>query len=119
MHEMSLVRSLIRQVDLIAAENGGGSVREVSVEIGPLSGVESELVQSAFDQVIAESHESPMTLTIRETPLVVHCLQCEDDCEIDNFIFRCLRCGSGHVRVIRGDEFRIASITLDERVTHA
>ena len=51
MHEHSLVRSLLDQVEQLRRENGAVSVDVVTVEIGPLSGVEPDLIHSAFEQL--------------------------------------------------------------------
>ena len=45
MHEMSLVRSLLAcRSGQVAAANGGGTMRTVRVQVGPLSGVEPALL---------------------------------------------------------------------------
>ena len=51
MHEASLVESLLEQVQTLVSEHGGGDVEVVEVEIGPLSGVEPELVDLAFQRL--------------------------------------------------------------------
>lgn len=129
MHEMSLVRCLLRQVEQIAgsrlvnknsvhknsADNSNAAaVREVTIELGPLSGVESDLVTSAYKQLINETSFGNAELIIQEVPLVIRCLRCRCDSSVNEFIFRCSHCGSGSVQVIRGDEFRLVSITVDE-----
>ncbi len=136
MHEWSLVKALIRQVDGIAREHDAVAVRQITIELGPLSGVEPELVRLAFRQVVDEATSSvaedlsprPLrdswrnslaenaTLTIQEVPLIVRCIACDNENEVTDFIFRCDECGSGRVRVISGDEFRLLTITFDERL---
>lgn len=113
MHERSLVRSLLRQVEQIAAEHHAEQVTEVTVEIGPLSGVEIELVRSAFDQLAGE-----MRLIIIEAALQIQCLQCDQVSELPGFVFRCRHCDSGRVKVIAGDDFRLVSLTLAEGAVH-
>ena len=51
MHEASLVASLLRQVDELAAQNGGGRVDQVRIEVGPLAGVEPLLMREAFERL--------------------------------------------------------------------
>ena len=64
MHEVSLVRSLLEQVDRVVTSQGGRAAVEVCVEIGPLSGVEPLLVKEAFTQLAGDG-----TLIIDEVPL--------------------------------------------------
>lgn len=119
MHEMSLVRSLLSQVQSIVTENQAESVEEVLVEIGPLSGVEIELVKSAFTQLVSKEGKFFGKLTIHQVPLVVRCLDCDRESELRDFVFRCYACKSGRVQVVRGDEFRLVSVTLNETHSHA
>ncbi|TWU46702.1 hydrogenase maturation nickel metallochaperone HypA/HybF [Rubripirellula reticaptiva] len=119
MHELSLVKSLLSQVRSIVVDNKSESAEEVVVEIGPLSGVEVELVRSAFNQLSSELNQSGTTLTIHEVPLVVRCLDCGCESEVRGFVFRCQHCSSGRVQVIRGDEFRLVSVTLTESPVNA
>ncbi len=121
MHEISLVRSLVRQVDQIATDHDANAdaVQDITIEIGPLSGVEPELVRMAYDQLCYQERRPPATLTIELSSLQVRCLDCESDTELQDFMFRCGQCHSGRVRVISGDEFRLLSITFEEGATLA
>ena len=47
MHEESLVRSLLEQVRRLVREHAAETVERIEVEVGPLSGVELDLLRSA------------------------------------------------------------------------
>ena len=49
MHEYSIVASLIDRVQQEAAAHGGSRVHRLHVKIGELSGVEIDLLKTAFD----------------------------------------------------------------------
>ena len=53
MHERSLVRSLLAQVQALAAEHPADRVAAIRVRIGEFSGVEPELLQSAYEELAA------------------------------------------------------------------
>jgi hydrogenase nickel incorporation protein HypA/HybF len=108
MHEFSLVRSLLDQVAQIVAEQGGRAAVEVRVEIGPLSGVEPLLIRDAFHQLA-----NGPTLIIEEVPLIARCHTCNREFELKNFRFVCTHCGGRETRVVRGDAFRLMSVTVD------
>ncbi len=118
MHEMSLVRSLMSQVQAIVTDNQAESADEILVEIGPLSGVEIELVKIAFVQWVSELGSMNARLTVHEVPLVVRCRDCNCESELNDFVFRCRECSSGRVQVVRGDDFRLVSVTLNESQSH-
>ncbi len=117
MHEFSLVKSLLQHVDRVLVENHSAIANVIEVEIGPLSGAEPELVRSAFEQLAINSEWRDTKLIVRESALVVQCLQCQSDTRLNDFVFRCSHCDSGAVRVIEGDEFRLLSVTIEEAET--
>ncbi|MEO9934493.1 hydrogenase maturation nickel metallochaperone HypA [Rhodopirellula bahusiensis] len=123
----------MKQVDQIAAENDEADVAEVTVEVGPLSGVEVDLVKIAFEEQcgvvdlakdpegegsLVRSTTASTRLEILEVPLTVRCTHCYAESDLSSFIFRCESCGSGEVQVISGDEFRLISLTLAEGAIH-
>jgi hydrogenase nickel incorporation protein HypA/HybF len=116
MHEQSLVRSLLSQVQNDVVPNASCRVDEVRVEIGPLAGVEPLLVQSAFEQLVESSSLRGARLVIDVVPLSAECTACAEEFDVERFRFRCPACGSPQVRVTRGDAFRLVSITIREGV---
>ena len=114
MHETSLVRSMIRQVRQLVARHGGGQVSEVLLEVGPLSGVEPLLLQSAWSEQTTETEFASTVLAIDEVPLTVHCDACDHEFESVDLNFRCPRCQSGETHVVRGEGLLLQSITLDQ-----
>ncbi len=114
MHEISLVCSMIRQVRQLATRHGGGLVSEVLLEVGPLSGVEPLLLQSAWQEQTAETELASTVLSINEVPLAVCCRACNGSFEPVNFDFRCPFCQSADTEVVRGEGLVLQSITLDQ-----
>ncbi len=112
MHEASLVRTLLAKVAAVCLEHQGDSVTEVCVELGPLSGVEPLLVQSAFEQLAPEHGMVTAKLVITEIPLEAKCRDCGAVFEIQKFRFRCEICESPSIQVVRGDEFRLLNVTI-------
>jgi hydrogenase nickel incorporation protein HypA/HybF len=55
MHEYSIVRALVDQVEGQARDHGAVAVHRVRVQIGELSGVEGDLLASAYELVRAGS----------------------------------------------------------------
>ncbi len=111
MHEQSLVRSLLKQVESLRCEYDGGCVSEVRVEIGPLSGVESLLLLGAFELLSNGTTADGATLVVDEVPLMAKCKSCSHAFEINNFVFSCPLCG-GNVKVTSGDEFLLTSVSF-------
>jgi hydrogenase nickel incorporation protein HypA/HybF len=113
MHEASLVRSLLEQVEQLLREHGGAAVEQITVQVGPLSGVEPLLVLEAFQRLAPDwPAAAAAALEIEEVALEAECGDCGAGFEIHSFRFQCPVCGSQAVRVIRGDEFRLLSIGI-------
>lgn len=112
MHEESLMRSLLRQVDELAQKHSAVAVEEIEVEIGPLSGVEPLLIEEAF-QRLKESISWPgLELCIRQVGLDVQCNDCHRETQLPDFRFVCAHCGSTSLQIIRGDAFRLLNVRL-------
>ncbi len=113
MHEISLVRSLIAQVEQLVAREGSGAVRTIHLQCGPLSGVEPTLMKSAFELLRQESALSDASLLIEQTPLKAVCRECQIEFRPERFRFVCPRCGCVDVEVIAGDAVILESIELE------
>jgi Zn finger protein HypA/HybF involved in hydrogenase expression len=48
MHEASLIKGLIRHVESVAKENGGGMIRSVKIKLGPLAHCSAEHFREHF-----------------------------------------------------------------------
>ncbi|MEZ6061336.1 MAG: hydrogenase maturation nickel metallochaperone HypA [Planctomycetaceae bacterium] len=110
---MSLVRSLLTQVEQLRLQHGAATVTRIEVELGPLSGVEPLLVSDAFERLVPATNSPGAELAIREVPLGGICRDCGNDFVVESFRFECPGCGSRSVQVSRGDEFRLLNVTLD------
>lgn len=117
MHEASLVRTLLQQVADLLAAHRGDCVETIEVELGPLSGVEPLLVQSAFDQLVPSSPVAGARLIVKEVALEARCRTCRTEFAVGKFKFICPDCGSTDIQIVRGDEFRLISISIQQSLT--
>lgn len=113
MHERSIVRALLKQVRQLQTEQGAEGVVAVKVSIGDFSGVEPNLLRSAFDEMINDSPYCGARLELRKVPLESRCQSCSTEFAVENFRFRCPRCGDSHVETVRGEGLILESVTLE------
>lgn len=111
MHEQSLVRSILRQVDSIRRDRNAEIVQSVVLTIGPLSGVDPDLLASAYDQLAIEPSVVHSELTIRQVPLLACCDACGRRQTIVDFDFRCTHCDH-NVTITSGDQLELTSVSL-------
>ena len=76
MHEVSLVQALFDQTDRAIAPHPPLAVRQLTVRIGALAGVECELFRTAFDACRAERGYGVAVLQIVEEPAAWTCTAC-------------------------------------------
>lgn len=112
MHEESLIRSLLRQVEDIARQHQAVAVDEILVEVGPLSGVEPLLLQEAFERLKDSLPWPEAKLSVQEIGLEVLCKSCENESQLKTFRFVCCHCGSTALQILRGDAFRLLNINM-------
>lgn len=116
MHETSLVRTLLEQVQQICRERHVEGLRSVRISIGAFSGVEPVLVRTAFEECQTTFFPYPVALQIDSVPLTGCCRTCNTEFEISDFRFVCPVCHKDDVKIISGDELRIVSLegTIDQ-----
>lgn len=111
MHEYSIVQALVEKVEAEAAARGAISVNRVRVRIGELSGVEIELLETAYltfrERTICE--QAP--LEIDAVLAVWKCRDCGGPIPRGG-ILCCPSCGGGAV-LVQGDEIVLDRLELE------
>ena len=113
MHETAISLALIEQVERIAAERDASIVSLIRVSIGPLSGVEPELLRRAFPLAAAGTIAADANLELAITDVVVRCSQCGDESRVPANRLLCSGCGDYRTNVISGDEMILERLELD------
>lgn len=114
MHERSLVQSLLRQVQQVAGEYPASRVLAIRVRIGQFSGVEPQLLASAFADMVQETSLRGTTLDVESVSLRAQCEQCGHEFQIERFSFQCVLCGSSKLTLQGGEELLLESVTMEE-----
>jgi hydrogenase nickel incorporation protein HypA/HybF len=113
MHELAVCQDIISQVEQLALEHRAKAVYSISLEIGPLSGVESALLQAAFPVASAGTVAENALLEITAMPVTVSCNIChQQTTAIPNRLI-CGACGSWKTRLVSGDEMLLKRVELD------
>ena len=111
MHEYSIVASLIDRVQREAALLGGTRVYRLHVKIGELSGVEVDLLKTAFDTFRERTICEGAELAIDSVGAAWACPSCERAIT-RGAVLRCDTCGRP-ARMIRGDEIILERIEME------
>ena len=114
MHELAICQALMNQVESIAAERNARSVVSIVVGMGPLSGVEAQLLQHAYPVASAGTVAEGAELVIENLPIRVRCSQCGEESEARPNKLVCSTCGDWRTTVISGDELLLMSVELEK-----
>jgi hydrogenase nickel incorporation protein HypA/HybF len=111
-HELSICESLLTQVAEIALNRGAHAVARITIEVGPLSGVEPSLLSSAFAIMRLGSVAAGAELLVEVTAVTVRCLACGASTHTAANRLVCGTCGGFRTRMIAGDELRLRQIEM-------
>jgi hydrogenase nickel incorporation protein HypA/HybF len=76
MHEYSLVQALVDRVEEEAAKRGARAIHALTVRIGELSGVDPELLQTAYDTFREGTLCAKAPLTLERVAATWSCPRC-------------------------------------------
>lgn len=112
MHEMAICQGLMSQVEQIALEKGASRVEHIVLSIGPLAGVEPELLNRAFEVARTDTVASDAELEIETGPVVVKCRSCgaEGEAKVNRLL--CPACGDWKVNLVQGDELLLLRLEV-------
>lgn len=113
MHELSICQSMINQINAIARQHRADSVIKITLRVGPLSGVEPQLLLQAFPLASAGTIARDAALVIESLPIRVRCRKCHKDSEATINRLTCRHCGDYQTQVISGDEMLLANLELN------
>lgn len=112
MHELAICQGMLAQVATIAAQHHAVAVAAIHLRIGPLSGVEPQLLNQAFPLASAGTVAAGARLVVEALPVVVRCRRCGAESEAPPNRLLCAECGDWNTELMKGDELLLASVEL-------
>jgi len=119
MHELSVCLSLMQQVEDIVRNHSASRVTRITLDIGPLSGVEPELLRNAYPLAAAGTPAEDAELVLQKADVVVRCSQCASETTVVPNKLVCGSCGDFRTRVVSGDELTLLRVELESMVDSA
>lgn len=104
MHELSVCVALIEQVVDVARQQDAVSVDRIVLKVGPLSGIEPDLLENAYPLAAAGTLAADAELVIESTDVIVRCSECETESQVLPNRLLCASCGGYRTQVVSGDE---------------
>lgn len=113
MHELSVCYGLLSQVERVAREHTAIGVARIVLQLGPLSGVEPQLLRRAWPVAATGSIAEGATLDIEAAEIRVHCSRCGAESSATANRLLCGACGDYRTRMTSGDELILKTVELE------
>jgi hydrogenase nickel incorporation protein HypA/HybF len=115
MHELSIVSSVLDQLDEIRKQQPAGTrFSKVGLRVGELAGVDVDCLRFGFECVVKETTWEQLALEIEEVPRRQRCPACGEEFRAENWATACPKCGEESTELIAGEELQIAFVEVDE-----
>lgn len=112
MHEMSLCRNLLDQALVLAREYNAQGIKSINVTMGPLCAIDAHHLQETFSHASSGTMADKARLIINKVPMIVHCMDCQEESQVVPDRMICNHCGSQHTRLVGGSEIMLHDIEL-------
>ncbi len=113
MHEISLVESIIGLVAAERQKQPFNRVRMIRLTVGALGHAEPDALRFCFDAVTAGTIADGAALEIEIIPGAGWCAMCQRNVPLAQRFAACPVCGDGPVRMVAGDELRLAELEVE------
>lgn len=113
MHEYSIVQSLLNSCEENAAEHNATKVTKVVVKIGVMSGVEPELLRTAFETFKENTLCEEAQFVINIQSVVIKCNKCLIESVLESLEYYCPRCGSMDIEILDGEDMYLMQMELE------
>ncbi len=105
---------MLDQVRAIAEERGAAKVTRIELRVGPLSGVESDLLMHAYPLAAAGTIAADAELVIENAGVIVKCSACGAESDAQPNRLLCGACGDFRTSVVSGDEMILQRVELED-----
>ncbi|MFN2135403.1 MAG: hydrogenase maturation nickel metallochaperone HypA [Candidatus Promineifilaceae bacterium] len=113
MHELPITENILQIALDYAQRSGAARVTDLNLVIGQLSSVVDDSVQFYWDIVSKDTLCEGAVLHFQRITAEMRCLDCGHTYVLHEGLEECPACGSFHVRVQAGEEFRLESIDIE------
>jgi hydrogenase nickel incorporation protein HypA/HybF len=114
MHELAICQSLVEQLRAIADQHPGTRIAVIHLLIGPLSGIDPELLKRSFPFASVGTPAEHAVLDCTSGQVRVYCPDCARESEVRQNRLICPCCDNWRTELRSGDELVLQRVELDE-----
>lgn len=112
MHEFSIAISVVQNVEEETIKVDG-TITEVVLEIGKLSGIVRESLEFAMEEAKKRTKLSNAKISYIDIPGFAECKNCDHQYDADDYFSVCPVCNHPYSYFIRGKEMKVKSIKIE------
>ncbi|MDR2123167.1 MAG: hydrogenase maturation nickel metallochaperone HypA [Flavobacteriaceae bacterium] len=112
MHELSVATSILRIAEEEVEKVKGKKVKEITLKIGKLSGVELDSLKFAWEICMKGSVLEEAKLIITEPEGKAQCAECKTVFPLEKIYDVCTNCKSPFKEIISGKELKIKKLII-------
>ncbi|MCK9473283.1 hydrogenase maturation nickel metallochaperone HypA [Sulfurimonas sp.] len=113
MHEYSIVQSLLDSCEENALKNNAKKVTKVVVKIGVMSGVEPELLRTAFETFKEKTLCEEAEFIINIQQIVIKCNKCLREAVLKSTEYCCPTCKDTDIDILDGEDMYLMQLELE------
>lgn len=113
MHELSIVANLFQTLQEQAKAKKAKKIVLVKLQVGNLSGVVPEFLETAFESYKKGTVASEAELEIEKVPFKIKCQNCHAEMIKHDFVLLCSQCGSRNLKTLSGTELLLEKIEME------
>ena len=114
MHEIGVVKQVVRTVEDFAKENDIKEVAEIVLDIGELSLIIPKYVEDIYPIATEGTILEKAELIINVIPGMAECDECDEIFNVIEHEGYCPKCGSFEKQILTGQDFTIKEIHIPE-----
>jgi hydrogenase nickel incorporation protein HypA/HybF len=122
MHELSIVSSVLEQLDELKKQHGGERFTKVGLRVGELAGVDVDCLRFGFECVVQDTEWASLALEIEQVARRQRCPRCNHEFKAENWaagdlpmpFTACPECGEVGTETIAGEELQIAYLEVED-----
>lgn len=112
MHELSIAIQIVDTVEEKAKISNATKVKEITLEIGQLSGIEIDALKFALDSAINQTILEHAIISIIEIEGKAQCNHCHTVFNTDDLYCLCPHCQQFNSQILRGQEMLFKSMVI-------
>lgn len=115
MHEIGIMEHTLEIAITSAKEQNATKIKQITMNIGKLSGVIPDALEFAFDVLKKETIAQNAILKIKIIPVVCFCNTCKQNFSPSEWIFECPHCHQFSNNILQGKEIELIAVEIETK----